>query len=221
MRRITLVVGFLILGISPSSYADVFKWIDDAGNVHYGDSPPDSRRSESIEFRVDTPGPPDEAEQRRLRALKQADEAAKVRMEKRSTEKRKREDMRRQESITEGNCMHLRRQLDILKYQMPAYRGEDGDYRVKWEEDYYEGKRVYIDGSTRVRVMKNIQSQINSQCAHQDSSKANREAHRQNVFAEKCNAARVKLRLIENPERRASESEIEARMVNVRHYCGE
>jgi hypothetical protein len=211
----------LALGITSSGSSDVFKWIDDSGNVHYGDSPPDSRHSESIELRVDTPGPPDEAEQRRLRSLKQADEAAKARIEKRSTEKRKREDLRRQKSVAEDNCMHLRHQLDILKYQMPAYRGEDGDYRVKWEEDYYEGKRVYIDDSTRMRVMKQIQSQISSQCAHQDSSKANREAHRQNVFAEKCNAARVKLRLIEDPERRASESAIEARRAIVRHYCGE
>ena len=222
MRKTILVVGvFLLLGILPSGNADVFKWIDDAGNVHYGDSPPEASGSERMELRVDVPDASDEAELRRLRALQQADEAAKARLQQRITKKNERENSKRQIDLAEERCMELRRQLDILKYQMPAYRDENGKYRVKWEEDYYDGRREYVDDATRERLIKQMRSQIVSQCAHQDDLQADREAHRQNVFSEKCAAARVKLRLTEDPERRASDSAIEARRKEVQHYCGE
>ena len=45
-----LVVSALLA--SPAGYAQLYKWIDDQGNVHYGDSPPDGAALKQIRGNV-------------------------------------------------------------------------------------------------------------------------------------------------------------------------
>lgn len=54
MRAILLLIlvpGFLLPVLAN---AEVYRWVDDDGNVHFGDSPPEERRSEPVEIREPT-----------------------------------------------------------------------------------------------------------------------------------------------------------------------
>ena len=43
MKKPALVVSILLIAlITPISQAQLYKWVDDQGNVHYGDSPPEN-----------------------------------------------------------------------------------------------------------------------------------------------------------------------------------
>jgi hypothetical protein len=38
MKELAAII-FLVLGLSLTAYADIWKWVDEQGNVHYGDRP--------------------------------------------------------------------------------------------------------------------------------------------------------------------------------------
>ena len=45
MKKIQFLISCLVLVLlaaSPISYGQLYKWVDDQGNVHYGDSPPEN-----------------------------------------------------------------------------------------------------------------------------------------------------------------------------------
>ena len=216
MNRLCLF-GCLILmfGIPSHAISGVYKWIDDSGNVHYGDSPPDAVQSKEMELRMEQSDSSGEDKLRRQRLLKDDN----VRSKRRSEKHRQQNDGKLQRVLADAQCMDLRRQLDLLQYQMPVYKDEKGQYRVKWAEDVYQGKREYIDDSTRTRVINNIRAQIDSRCAHQDAARAQKAARTQNYMSEKCKAARVELEILQRPSARATDDELEEKKNKVRAYC--
>jgi len=51
---ITRVIFFALVMISQHCVADIYKWTDDRGNVHFGDSPPENKKAEKIDVRVNS-----------------------------------------------------------------------------------------------------------------------------------------------------------------------
>lgn len=53
-KKILLLITSLALVVlmSPAGQAQLFKWVDDHGNVHYGDSPPENARLKRITGKV-------------------------------------------------------------------------------------------------------------------------------------------------------------------------
>ena len=49
MRKLLILVALLTL--APAAIADVYKWVDRKGSVHYGDTPPANARSRSLDLR--------------------------------------------------------------------------------------------------------------------------------------------------------------------------
>lgn len=49
MRKLLILVAFLAL--APAAFADVYKWVDRDGSVHYGDTPPANARSRPVDMR--------------------------------------------------------------------------------------------------------------------------------------------------------------------------
>jgi len=49
MRKLLILVA--LLALAPSAIADVYKWVDRDGSVHYGDRPPANARSRSVDLR--------------------------------------------------------------------------------------------------------------------------------------------------------------------------
>ncbi len=55
MKKIHLLIASLLavlLVASPVSHGQLFKWVDEQGNVHYGDSPPDNAKLKRITGKV-------------------------------------------------------------------------------------------------------------------------------------------------------------------------
>jgi len=55
MKKSHLLITSLLLAflmVSPVSHGQLFKWVDEQGNVHYGDSPPDNAKLKRITGKV-------------------------------------------------------------------------------------------------------------------------------------------------------------------------
>ena len=52
VRFSVLVVSLLL--ISNTSFAEIFKWTDDAGNAHFTDRPPQNKKTEKITVKINT-----------------------------------------------------------------------------------------------------------------------------------------------------------------------
>ncbi len=55
MKNLLLLLSSLYLVTlltSPVAYADLYKWVDDRGNIHYGDKPPEDAQLENISGNV-------------------------------------------------------------------------------------------------------------------------------------------------------------------------
>ena len=67
MKIVQLIASFLILcGVTLSSQAGVYKWVDKDGKVHYGSSPY-HQQSEEIEIKKSRPTQQHDAEKQRKR----------------------------------------------------------------------------------------------------------------------------------------------------------
>lgn len=49
MRKILIAVA--LLALAPAAFADVYKWLDREGSVHYGDTPPANARIRLVDLR--------------------------------------------------------------------------------------------------------------------------------------------------------------------------
>ncbi len=112
MARILLVL-VLLLFFGGSSFAEMYKWVDEKDKVHYGDCPPADCQPEIIET---APGPSKEVIQqsreraeRLIQEQKQRDEARKIEREfkQKQAEKRK--------VALKKKCKVLRSRLFLLK----------------------------------------------------------------------------------------------------------
>jgi len=65
IQRPVCLYAFLCLS-SGAVFAEVYKWTDEAGRVHFGDKPPDSNAAEAVEIRK-TPASADDARMEKRR----------------------------------------------------------------------------------------------------------------------------------------------------------
>ena len=132
--------------------AAVYKWIDDEGNVHYGDRPTASEPS--VEMEVDdivtipTFGGRNDSmsrEEKRERLLQAMEED---RLEK----KQQRE---QNQALKQRN----RKKCNLYRDRMRHYQRASGIYSL--DED---GNRVYMSDADRASATKNLQKKIDKYC---------------------------------------------------------
>ena len=148
--RYTSLIFLLMLPLVPQ--AAVYKWIDDEGNVHYGDKP--TAAEPSVEMEVDEvvtiPSfgdrndsmSRDERRERLLRAME----------EDRLEKKQQREQKQALKQRNRQKCNHYR---DRMRH----YQRASGIYRL--DED---GNRVYMSDADRTSATKNLQKKIDKYC---------------------------------------------------------
>lgn len=112
--------------------AEVFKWVDESGRVHYGDSRPRDIESEALEEFV-PPSPEDVSDaERRLEEMLKRDRARSDRREE------AREDARealREEQSRLARCRAARAELRVLELQRPVYRLDPSGNPIFLEDD--------------------------------------------------------------------------------------
>lgn len=54
----TLILGACLILTSATAIAEIYKWTDETGKVHYGDRKPENRAAEKVNVRVRVPSSP-------------------------------------------------------------------------------------------------------------------------------------------------------------------
>jgi len=122
-----LVVPCLLCALAqPLLAAEVYRWVDAAGEVHYSATPPPGgQHAERLDVRVGKPGTPPPA----------ASPAAPAQPAGKPPEEKARED-REQEAERQAQCANARSIVERLETRPASrYRREDGSYQRYSDEE--------------------------------------------------------------------------------------
>jgi signal recognition particle GTPase len=142
-----LIRILIILLIPPLCYAEIYKWTDENGGVHYGERP-SNPNSEKIEIKSSTSQPDEGLEKHREKQQKllqsYEDERAEKKQQKAEDEKAKRK--------LKKNCAYLKDHYKTLK-QTNIYYDIDED-----------GNRIYLDESILKKDIAEAEELIRKYC---------------------------------------------------------
>ena len=193
--------------------AEVYRWVDDEGNVHFSDKKPADGQAQEIEIETrQPPAEPDEGEQRRLDLVREA-------------EARFRETVRLsppQEAPPFDHaaaCRDARRSYGALHETMPVYRAEDGNYRAQWHGDAYEGARAYVADEDRASVIDEVIARLHEHCQNPGDEQALYDEYDAYIAAEYCEAARLRLAAASRESSRTSEGDLQKLRREVFRTC--
>ena len=216
------IVEFLtLLAIALSSSAtiaatDVYKWVDEDGNVHYCDSPPEGVEVERIDI---APAPCAQATAADGDQLETADDRYRRLKQEREAAAAGRAADDRSAIEREDRCAYLRKQLISLQQQLPVYRDEEGNFRTLSRYDAYDGKRQYLDDAERKKEIARVERDIELACEDPSSRKEQALAAWERMNEKRCEYARQKLALLLDEGSRATRQDIEEAQADVDQYC--
>jgi hypothetical protein len=144
----------LAVAVLAAAAVPVYKWVDEAGNIHYSDQPPPSGQSgEAVEL---LPGP------RQEDAVQAQARVARLRTELAASRERRadvREQERLQREIAEAErverlrlCTAAQQNLHTLEVRMPVYSIDE------------HGERVYLEDEQRPAEMARFRAEIATYC---------------------------------------------------------
>jgi hypothetical protein len=143
---VVLVLGWLGAG---DALGGVYKWLDEQGRIHYGDSPPLDQPAETVR----TPPPPSDEEvlraQSRLDGIVERDEAARAEAQQREQEAAA---GARDEAQRQARCLTARRDLHVLELERPVYRVDE------------KGNRVFLEDDQRAKELSRARQQVKDHC---------------------------------------------------------
>ncbi len=216
MFRIALVIAFWV--VLAAGAGPIYKWVDEAGNVHYSDQPPPEEYESEELILESAPSADDVREaQERLDTLK-AKSAG--RSEKRKATSAAEEAERAARVVRDQRCLERRMQLAVLQEQRPVYRDEQGQFRLQRVRDPYSGKREYIDDATRASEVARVHQEIESNCQDSDDAEEQDVARRTWIRSELCATHRAELELLEQRGRTVPRETLELKREVVNMYCG-
>ncbi len=147
MKR--LLILSLLLASAPAS-AEIVKWVDSQGKVHYGDQPPASAKNPQPMNIKNQPGTPGGTGAQKSVA-EQEQEFRKRRMETDDAEKKAAEE-KAQADAAKQNCAAARSNLKTL---------QDGVRLTRYNE---QGERVFLDDAERAQAMADAQRAVSEWC---------------------------------------------------------
>ena len=142
----------LMVVLSGSVYAGPSKWVDERGEVHYSDHPPNNRTHvEQLHFPDQPSAPPaDNPYERKSTAEMEADfQRAKAARDK---DAQKEAQVRAAAAAKQANCIAARNNLKVMEQSRRLYE-LDGN-----------GERVYLDDNQRQRQLDAAQQAVSQYC---------------------------------------------------------
>ncbi len=153
MKRKQLLIGFAILALTGSGGVaanEIYKWIDEDGNVHYEDRPSGAASEQRLAL---SSKPTDNgAVQKRAEAFAERQEA---REEARAAADAAAQTAEEAEAEAEANrkkCEDYRAQLQTIQLEAPLYREKP------------DGEREYLDDTQREEARARTQEKIAEYC---------------------------------------------------------
>lgn len=212
--RVAIFLTLLIAVCLAASGSEVYKWVDEEGNVHYGDTPPENVESERVPIDV-APPPGDGSTSRLLERAEQtrerlaAERNARVSADKAAAAARAADNQR---------CVFARQQLISLQQNLPVYRDETGKFRTRSQYDVYEGEREYLDDQQRAQEILRVQKDIERYCEDPGDPGEQFVAAWDRMMSKRCEAARARLKTVE-ADRHSPRQAIEDARAEVKRYC--
>ena len=154
MFRLLFIALFSIFVASvtlPAWGAEIYKWVDENGKVHYGDRPPaDAEVSEEVEIKnaPATGKQAPSAAQRLHRQQRLLDSFAAERAEKKQAAAKEKE----QEKKHDRRCVVAKHNLNVMKQAGAHYDLNEA------------GEKVYATDAEREKSIRDYEKQINKYC---------------------------------------------------------
>lgn len=225
MNRFRTVLGLCLAALALSAGAQVYKWVDAEGVVHYSDTPPEQIICEEME--LEQAPPAERAEQARgvyeqairdLAARREADEA------ERAERKAARQEAEASAQAAAEECARAYRNLLTLDIQRAVYYDEQGDlYCDRSVHDaWYQGERHYVDDAERANARKYWLYQVARLCdpqASEDEMRRRADAWTAMNTRQYCDFWRVRLAELRDPEFRGSPDDIEMLEARIAAFC--
>lgn len=200
-----------------SVHAEIFRWTDENGDVHFTDNPPPNK-GKKVEVDIAQPSKaPDVGEQRRLNLLELA--------RRRDAHKAATETAEARESavaVTTDDasaCFLARNKWYSITQDMPVYWAEDGTIRGQWVSDIYTGERDYIADADRPELMDRIVQQIRKVCPNGATDESDGSGYAAWLRADDCQVDQSKLAQARAPRSRATKQTLRDLEASVASNC--
>ncbi len=145
---LALALGIASMAILHAGLAaGVYRWLDEDGNVHYGDKPPSKEESTLIEINS-APAPRPEDVERRVKTQRLLDALE----SQREREKHETAQARAEKARQQGNCQSARRQVEL--YQRANNISRLGP----------EGERIYLSDEERGQALDRARTLVGQWC---------------------------------------------------------
>jgi len=138
----------VLMLVAQFSSAEIYKWVDEHGRVHYDDKPPVHMQKEALNIRKDNnavKGLSGERAEKRKKLLDAIDEDRQLKKEQEAKEKKKKAKMLKQCHVARDNLKLYQRSRSV--YDLDK-----------------DGNRVTLPTSARDQVIANIKKQIKQFC---------------------------------------------------------
>lgn len=202
-----------ILCTCGAAEADVYKYIDEDGNVAFADEPPETTDSEVVE--LPSYDPPST-----LTPLARVQRDRQIARDTEQIDKEKLDALvREQIADHDRRCTEARVALEVLHQGIPIYQVSEGKYRADWAGDTYEGPRVYLSDVDREEAITGQLRKLALNCSDPLNPEQQQQASTSWHNEEECRAARVNLEDLLKPGSRAPDQAIEERQKIVDQYC--
>ena len=149
MNRISILITGLLLSIFipvQTLHAEIYKWIDKNGNVHFGDKPDeDADNVESVEIRQSTPRSDPVLERR----LDEQNKVLKVLEEDREEREADREKADKEREVRKKKCDWARDYKRRLDSAGPIYKLDKEGNRVYFNEEENKAERRKVEDLLR------------------------------------------------------------------------
>jgi len=152
--RLTALIGLGLLAFAVLAETEIYKWVDEEGNVHYSDcAPPPTCDAETIQAEPE----PDPLEvrkaQERLERMLAEQEVSKAEREQETLERERQRVAAMKIAVARKQiCIRARQNLHVLQVQRPVYYIDEN------------GKYVYLDDETRLSEIARMMKLIDENC---------------------------------------------------------
>ena len=137
--------------------AEVYKWVDKDGVVHYTDRPPAESNVQEMEVPEQYPeSSPSQADSVYSETIEELNQRKAQRTKEKEADKQARAEAREKEVTSEAYCAKAIHRLNTLKKECPVFYDGAGILRAACPGYviFYEGERSYIDDDEREQLIK-------------------------------------------------------------------
>jgi hypothetical protein len=190
---------FVALLVAPCAHAEIYKWVDERGQVHYSDTPPAGVAYEIVAPPHDPPPPPPQVAPPAAAAPQPAEPP-----------KAPAPTSPARPAADDGKCVDALYQIALLSEKRRAFKPRP------------DGQRTYIEDRDRPAEIERLSRQRDENCSEDQATRMSQQARAGELMqslSPDCQSAREKLDYMLDPSSRTPESEVERQREYVRRNC--